>query len=88
MAKSDDKKPKKDGKRKSKIPKKNKSKVDPDNMLEEVSNTITGQKNILKGEMVNVIDKKLNEKISNQQNEIQALQNIINDLRTKNTEVS
>ena len=52
-----------------KIPKKNKSKVDPDNMLEEVSNTITGQKNILKGEMVNVIDKKLNEKISNQQNE-------------------
>lgn len=74
------KKVKKDGKPK-------KSKVKPDDMLEEVSNTITGQKKILKGEMVNVIDRKLDEKIQKQQDEIQSLQNIINDLRTENREV-
>ena len=52
-----------------------------------MSKTITGQKKILKGEMVEVIDRKLEEKIQKQQDEIQALQSVINDLRAENAEV-
>ena len=48
---------------------------------------LLGQKKILKGEMGRVIDKKLDEKIQKQQDEIHELQNIINDLRGVNREV-
>ena len=48
---------------------------------------VLGQKKILKGEMGRVIDKKLDEKIQKQQDEIHELQNIINDLRGVNREV-
>ena len=72
----------------SKIPLKKSPKVNPDEMLKDVSNTITENKKILKKKMGNVIDKKLNDKIIHQQNEIETLQNIINELSIKSKNVS
>ena len=50
--------------------------------------TIQGQKQILKEEMVAVIDRKLNEKIKDQLNEIMELQETINRLKEGNNQVN
>ena len=55
--------------------------------MEEVTDTIHDQKKILKKEMVNVIDKKLDEKIKVQLQEINNLQATINKLKQGNNEV-
>jgi len=57
-------------------------------VMDEVTDTINDQKQILKKEMVNVIDKKLDEKIKVQLQEINNLQDTINKLKHGNNEVS
>ena len=53
-----------------------------------MTDTIQGQKKILKDEMVAVIDRKLNEKIKDQLNEITELQETINRLKEGNNQVN
>ena len=57
-------------------------------VLGDVTCTIQGQKQILKEEMVAVIDRKLNEKIKDQLNEIMELQETINRLKEGNNQVN
>ena len=52
-----------------------------------MTDTIQGQKKILKEEMVAVIDRKLNEKIKDQLHEITELQETINRLKEGNNQV-
>ena len=55
--------------------------------MDEVSDTIHDQKKILKEEMVQVIDKKLDDKIKVQLQEINDLQATINKLKQGNNQV-
>ena len=55
--------------------------------MDEVSDTIHDQKKILKEEMVQVIDKKLDDKIKVQLQEINDLQAKINKLKQGNNQV-
>ena len=71
----------------SKLTKKGKNAV-ADAVLGDVTCTIQGQKQILKEEMVAVIDRKLNEKIKDQLNEIMELQETINRLKEGNNQVN
>merc|ERR1712128_65124 len=57
-----------------------------DAVLGDVTDTIQGQKKILKEEMVAVIDRKLNEKIKDQLHEITELQGTINRLKEGNNQ--
>ena len=56
--------------------------------MDEVSDTIHDQKKILKEEMVQVIDKKIDDKIKAQLQEINDLQAKINKLKQGNNEVN
>ena len=56
--------------------------------MDEVSDTIHDQKKILKEEMVQVIDKKLDDKIKVQLQEINDLQATINKLKQGNNQVN
>ena len=58
-----------------------------DAVMDEVSDTIHDQKKILKEEMVQVIDKKLDDKIKVQLQEINDLQATINKLKQGNNQV-
>merc|ERR1711911_390019 len=57
-----------------------------DAVMDEVSDTIHDQKKILKEEMVQVIDKKIDDKIKAQLQEINDLQAKINKLKQGNNE--
>lgn len=59
-----------------------------DAVMDEVSDTIHDQKKILKEEMVQVIDKKIDDKIKAQLQEIHDLQAKINKLKQGNNEVN